>query len=134
MARRLLNTQRLVNLASDPTSGSSGEIYFNNSNNVLKFHDGSIWSEIGGSGGATISTTIPEVGANGSFYFNSVDLILYVAVDGAWIEVGWGLPFDGGLASTTSFNGSVDGGSASDTQFDGIYDSGSSLNVVELLA
>jgi hypothetical protein len=49
MTRRLLNTQRIVNLASDPGSGTVGEVYYNTGVNALKVYTGSLWSDIGGS-------------------------------------------------------------------------------------
>ena len=61
MTKRFLVTQRFVNLSTDPASGSSGEIYFNNSTNELKVYSGSAWSSIGsGSGGG--SGTVTSVG------------------------------------------------------------------------
>ena len=47
MAIRLLNTQRIVNLASDPVSGTIGEVYYNTVSNFLKVYTGSSWTEIG---------------------------------------------------------------------------------------
>ena len=61
MTKRFLVTHRFVNLSTDPASGSSGEIYFNNSTNELKVYSGSAWSSIGsGSGGG--SGTVTSVG------------------------------------------------------------------------
>jgi len=51
MATRLLTTQRIVNLAADPATGTSGEIYFNTTSGVLRFHNGTIWSDFAGGGG-----------------------------------------------------------------------------------
>jgi hypothetical protein len=49
MTTRLLNTQRIVNLSSDPISGTSGEVYYNTATNSLKVYTGSSWSNVGGS-------------------------------------------------------------------------------------
>lgn len=43
MATRLLTTQKIVNLAADPATGTSGEIYYNTSSNTLRYHDGTSW-------------------------------------------------------------------------------------------
>jgi hypothetical protein len=51
MATRLLTPQRIVNLASDPVSGTSGEIYYNTVTNVLRYHDGTTWVDFTGGGG-----------------------------------------------------------------------------------
>lgn len=52
MTKRLLSTQRIVNISSDPVTGSAGEIYFNTDQNILKYHDGTQWLPLGGGGGA----------------------------------------------------------------------------------
>ena len=45
MTTRLLTTQRIVNLADDPASGTSGELYFNTTSNVLRYYDGTQWTD-----------------------------------------------------------------------------------------
>lgn len=50
MTKRLLNTQRVVNISSDPISGSAGETYFNTTDNILKYHDGVQWMPLSGGG------------------------------------------------------------------------------------
>jgi hypothetical protein len=60
-----LEQARIENLASDPASGVSGQIYFNTVSNVLKIYNGTIWKEVGG-GVITIDT------ANSTF-INLVD-------------------------------------------------------------
>lgn len=58
MATRLLNTQRIVNLASDPGSGNAGEVYYNTVANALKVYNGTSWGEIGGGGGTVTSVGV----------------------------------------------------------------------------
>lgn len=53
MARRFTTPVGLVALASDPASGTAGDIYFNTTSSVLKIYTGSVWSEVTGGGGAT---------------------------------------------------------------------------------
>lgn len=43
MAKRLLSTQRIVNLAADPATGTAGEMYFNTTSSRLRYHDGTSW-------------------------------------------------------------------------------------------
>lgn len=90
MTKRLLGTQRIVNLSSDPGTGSAGEIYFNTSSNTLKFHNGTSWTAFGGGsgGGVTISTTAPVSPTAGDLWYNSTDSNMYVYYDSFWIEVG----------------------------------------------
>ena len=92
MTKRLLNTQRIVNLASDPGTGSAGEMYYNTTDSVLKFHNGSIWQPIGtgSGGGVVVSPTPPEDPSEGDQWFDSDDANMYVFYDGFWVEVGGG--------------------------------------------
>ena len=60
-----LEQARIENLAIDPASGVSGQIYFNTVSNVLKIYNGAIWKEVGG-GVITVDT------ANSTF-INLVD-------------------------------------------------------------
>jgi hypothetical protein len=50
-----LEQARIENLATDPGSGVSGQIYFNTASNVLKIYNGTIWTEVGG-GVITVDT------------------------------------------------------------------------------
>lgn len=50
MSKKILSTQQIVNLPSDPATGTSGEIYYNTTDNALKYYDGSAWQAIGGGG------------------------------------------------------------------------------------
>jgi hypothetical protein len=77
MTTRLLSTQRIVNIASDPATGSAGEIYYNTTDNVLKYHDGTSWTQFFSSqikhivkndSGTTLNkgTVVYTSGANGT--------------------------------------------------------------------
>ena len=41
------DTLQFVNKASDPASGTEGEVYYNSTDNVLKVYDGAAWKIIG---------------------------------------------------------------------------------------
>lgn len=45
MTTRQLTTKRIVNLAEDPATGSAGEIYFNSTSHVLRYHNGTNWTD-----------------------------------------------------------------------------------------
>jgi hypothetical protein len=45
MSKRFLSTQQLVNLNSDPVTGTSGELYYNTVENVIKYYDGTSWTK-----------------------------------------------------------------------------------------
>ena len=77
MATRLLTTQKIVNLAADPATGTSGEIYFNTTNNILRFHNGTTWTDffatqvkhlVKNDSGTTLTkgTVVYTSGANGT--------------------------------------------------------------------
>lgn len=50
MAKRLLSTQSIVNLSTDPASGSAGEIYYNTTINSFKYYNGSAWIPLSSAG------------------------------------------------------------------------------------
>ena len=77
MATRLLTTQKIVNLSADPAVGTSGEIYFNTTNNILRFHNGTTWTDffatqvkhlVKNDSGTTLTkgTVVYTSGANGT--------------------------------------------------------------------
>ena len=108
MTTRLLSTQRVVNLSSDPASGTSGEIYFNTVDSELKVHDGSAWSPLAGGGGGgalVVSESAPESPTSGQLWYSSSNARTYVYYeDGSsnqWIEIG---------SATISPTGNYDGG------------------------
>lgn len=93
MATRLLSTQRVVNLPSDPATGTAGELYYNTASNVFKYYNGTSWAEIvGGSEGAslTVSETAPSPASEGDLWLNSSTLKLLVYYDSFWVEIGGG--------------------------------------------
>jgi hypothetical protein len=61
MATRLLTTQRIVNLSSDPASGTSGEVYFNTASTALRYHDGTSWKDFGSAGTLPIGGTAGQL-------------------------------------------------------------------------
>ena len=48
MAKNFLSGLRLVNLASDPVSGSEGELYFNTTSDVVKLYSNGAWNTLTG--------------------------------------------------------------------------------------
>ena len=51
MAKKFLTGLRLVNLTSDPVSGSEGELYFNTTDDVVKIYANGSWATLTGDGG-----------------------------------------------------------------------------------
>lgn len=90
MTKRLLSTQKIVNLASDPASGVSGEIYFNTSTNTFKYHNGTTWTALGGGSGGTsitISDTPPSSPTVGQGWFDNTTGSFYLWDGTYWQQV-----------------------------------------------
>ncbi len=62
MATRQLTTKQVVNLASDPASGTPGEIYYNTVSNTFKYYNGSTWVAFssGGAGNSFETIDVPN--------------------------------------------------------------------------
>jgi hypothetical protein len=92
MAKRLLSVQKIVNLSSDPATGSAGELYYNTTTNAFKYYNGTAWSEIQGGGGAevTVSETAPVSPSIGDLWYNSSVAKLFIYYDSTWVEAGGG--------------------------------------------
>lgn len=97
MAKRLLSVLKIVNLSSDPASGTAGEIYYNTVSNAFKYYNGTAWTEITGGGGAsvTVSTTAPSSPQEGDLWYDSSSAKLLIYYDSTWVEA------SGGGGSTT---------------------------------
>jgi hypothetical protein len=110
MTRRLLTTQRIANLSTDPASGVSGEVYYNSTSNKLRFYNGTAWADVdsggGGGGGAsvTVADTAPS-GSTGNLWFNSLNGKTYIYYDSYWIEIG-GSSSNGVLSTDTALSNS----------------------------
>lgn len=90
MTRRLLTTQRIVNLPSDPSNGTAGEVYYNSSSDKLRFYNGTLWTDVSsGSGGSsvTVSDTAPTTSSVGDQWYESSTGILYIYYDSYWVQV-----------------------------------------------
>ena len=92
MTRRLLTTQKIVNLSTDPGSGVAGEVYYNTTSNKLRFYNGTDWADVAGAGGGggssvTVADTAPS-GSEGDLWFDSSTGKTYIYYDSYWIEIG----------------------------------------------
>lgn len=90
MAKRFLTPIGIVNLASDPASGSEGEIYYNSTDDILKIHVNGSWTPIEGGGGAAInvSASAPVAPEEGDAWFDNTDGKFYVYDGSFWVETG----------------------------------------------
>jgi hypothetical protein len=88
MAKKFLSTLKIVNLPSDPISGSEGELYFDTSASVAKIYQAGAWSVLGaGGGGTTVSTTEPESPEIGDSWYKNDTGEFYVYDGTYWVEV-----------------------------------------------
>jgi hypothetical protein len=55
MAKKFLTSLKLVNLPSDPTSGSEGELYFNTSASIAKIYKSGEWTDLDTVGGGSLT-------------------------------------------------------------------------------
>lgn len=69
MSKRFLNPLRLVNLPSDPATGSEGDMYWNTVDKVIKIYNGTTWNPAGG------NPNVMEVdgGSASSTYMETLD-------------------------------------------------------------
>jgi hypothetical protein len=91
MAKKFLSTLKIVNLPSDPTVGSEGELYFNTSASVAKIYQAGAWSVLGAGGGGggttTVSTTEPESSEIGDSWYKNDTGEFYIYDGTYWVEV-----------------------------------------------
>jgi hypothetical protein len=94
MAKKFLTPVTPPNLSSDPASGIAGAIYYNTSSNVLKYYNGSSWTEVGSGGGGGGSSNALEVLADapsspsqGRIYFDSSENTIKIYNGTIWYDV-----------------------------------------------
>ena len=87
MAKKLLTGLTLVNLPSDPSVGSEGELYFNTSASVAKIYKSGSWSEIGSGGGTTVSETEPPSPLLGDSWYQNTTNSFFIYDGTFWLEV-----------------------------------------------
>ena len=126
MAKRFLTPLNLSNLASDPATGSEGDLYFNTTNDVVKIYVNGEWTELqgggGGGSGISVSASAPISAIEGSAWFDNTDGKFYVYDGTFWVE---SAPTDSAYASYNRWT-KVLSGSAS--MITGLDDNGVTLD------
>ena len=105
MAKKFLTGLKLVNLSSDPSAGSEGELYFNTSASVAKIYQAGAWSVLGaggGGGGTTVSTTEPESPEIGDSWYKNNTGEFYIYDGTYWVEVNGVIGSSGSLVNIDS--------------------------------
>ena len=123
MAKKFLTPIGLVSLASDPASGSEGQLYFNTTDDVVKIYANGAWTELtGGGGGAiSVSASAPVIATEGDGWFDNTDGKFYVYDGSFWVEAA---QTDAVYASYNRWTKTL---SASTSVISGVDDNGISL-------
>ena len=124
MAKRFLTTIGIVNLVSDPATGSEGQIYYNSTDDILKIYVNGAWTAIEGGGGAAInvSASAPITPEEGDAWFDNTDGKFYVYDGSFWVETG---QTDAVFSSYNRWTKVI---SASTVNITGIDDNGTNLD------
>lgn len=89
-SRKFLQPINLLNSATDPTSASQGDVYYNSTSDRIRFYDGTQWNDIGsGAGGGTtifVSETTPIASSIGDAWFKSSTSELFIWDGTYWVE------------------------------------------------
>lgn len=89
MSRKFLSPIKLAQGASNPATGSAGELFFNTTDVKVYAHNGTTWVPSGG--GVTVSATAPSTPIAGDAWYDTVDGTLYVYYNDGdssqWVEV-----------------------------------------------
>jgi hypothetical protein len=101
--KKFLNPINLVNLSSDPSTASEGDIYYNTTDDVVKVYANGTWVAIGSGGGIEVSTTAPASPVIGDAWYKNDAGEFYVYDGTYWVEV------NGVVASNTFSTISVSG-------------------------
>jgi hypothetical protein len=124
MAKRFLTTIGIVNLVSDPATGSEGQIYYNSTDDILKIYVNGAWTAIEGGGGAAInvSASAPITPEEGDAWFDNTDGKFYVYDGSFWVETG---QTDAAFSSYNRWTKVI---SASTVNITGLDDNGTNLD------
>jgi hypothetical protein len=89
MAKRFLTPINLPSIATDPSSASNGDIYFNSSSDEIKVYYDSTWNPVSNEP-ITISDTPPANPVSGQLWYESDSGDLFIRYANAWIQTSAG--------------------------------------------
>lgn len=130
MAKRFLSSLKLLNLSSDPENGSSGEMFYSNSENLIKYYNGTSWISLLPLGENIVPSGPSYPNAplvNGQLFYNTSNGRTAIYFEPFWKEFAYAnelvLSINGGNSSSL-FDSSIDGGLANTIVFVGSYNGG----------
>lgn len=89
MSKKFLSPIKLAQGASNPSTGSAGELFYNTTDTKIYAHNGTAWVPSGG--GVTVGASRPSTAIAGDAWFDSNDGTLYVyytdASGSQWVQV-----------------------------------------------
>lgn len=93
MSKKFLTSLNLLGKATDPATGTAGDLYYNTALQTVKVYTGTEWTVIsGGGGGGSASITVgdntPSDPTEGSMWFESDTGRFFVYYDSFWVELG----------------------------------------------
>lgn len=103
MSKKFLTSLNLLGKATDPATGTAGDLYYNTTLQTVKVYNGTAWTVISGGGGSAniaVSDTAPASGSLGELWFDSTVGNLYLRYNNAWIQIGGG---GGGGGSSANY-------------------------------
>ena len=88
----LLNTDiKLQQLSSDPVSATAGQLYYNTTDNVIKFYNGTEWLNVSGGDIVLENLSSDPVSANtGQLYYNTTDNVIKFYNGTEWLNTSQG--------------------------------------------
>lgn len=92
MSKKFLTSLNLLGKATDPATGTAGDLYYNTALQTVKVYTGTEWTVISGGGGGsasiTVADTTPADPTEGSMWFESDTGKFFVYYDSFWVELG----------------------------------------------
>jgi hypothetical protein len=102
--KKFLNPINLVNLSSDPSTASEGDIYYNTTDDVVKVYANGTWVAIGAGDGSeiTVSDTAPLSPETGDAWYKNDTGEFYIYDGTYWVEVNGVIGSSGALTNIDS--------------------------------
>jgi hypothetical protein len=92
LSKKFLTSLNLLGKATDPATGTAGDLYYNTVLQTVKVYTGTEWTVISGGGGGSASITVgdntPADPTEGSMWFESDTGRFFVYYDSFWVELG----------------------------------------------